>query len=82
MYSRRNFIGFVPDRKDGYQKQKEETTKEHIKFGLKQLKTEIKLWTEEMTESLYGDPLLICPPGILYLRYCYNTEIHRKYVYR
>lgn len=63
-YNRRNFIGFVPDKKDGYKTQKEVTKREHIKYGLKQIKTELKLWTEEMKETLRADPLMICPPGL------------------
>lgn len=65
-YSRRNFLGFVPDKKDGYRTLKEVSTKEHIKSGLKQLKYELSLWTEEITQTLRGDQLLICPPGIFY----------------
>lgn len=65
-YNRRNFIGFVPDRKDGYKTRKEESDKEHIKYGLKQFKNELKLWTEEMKETLRADPLMICPPGLSY----------------
>lgn len=65
-YNRRNFIGFVPDRKDGYKTQKEQCAKEHIKYGLKQFKNEVKLWTEEMKETLRADPLMICPPGLSY----------------
>lgn len=60
---RRNFIGFVPDRKDGYKTLKDEPKREHIKYGLKQFKNELKLWTEEMKETLRADPLMICPPG-------------------
>ncbi|XP_055324350.1 complex I intermediate-associated protein 30, mitochondrial-like [Sitodiplosis mosellana] len=62
-YIRRNFIGFVPDRKDGYKTQKEEPDLEHIKYGLKQFKNELKLWTEEIKDTLRADPLMICPPG-------------------
>lgn len=64
-HNRRDFIGFVPDRKDGYGKSKDLSKKEHIKFGLKQLKTELKLWTEEMKETIRGDPILLLPPGLL-----------------
>lgn len=61
--NRRDFIGFVPDRKDGYKTQKELTEKEHVRLGLKQLKTELKLWTEEIKEELRSDPMLIAPHG-------------------
>lgn len=63
-YNRRDFIGFVPDKKDGYKTQKDLPDKEHIKFGLKQIRNEFKLWTEEMKETLRADPLMICPPGM------------------
>lgn len=62
--NRRNFIGFVPDRKDGYKTQKDDSDREHIKYGLKQLKNELKLWSEEVKETLRADPLMICPPGL------------------
>lgn len=66
-YNKRNFIGFVPDRKDGYKAQKEVSDRENIKYGLKQFKNELKLWTEEMKETLRADPLMIYPPGLSYL---------------
>lgn len=61
--NKRHFIGFVPDRKDGYKTKLEKSDGENVYTGLKQLKEELKLWTEEMKETLRGDPLLICPPG-------------------
>lgn len=61
-YDRRNFIGFVRDKKDDYRTQKEESRKEHIKFGLKQLKTEFKLFKEECKEHFRAD-LPIVPPS-------------------
>lgn len=66
-HNRRDFIGWVGDKKDGYRTQKEESDREHIKFGFKQLKTEIKLWTEEVKEHLRADPMAFVPPGILLL---------------
>lgn len=65
--NRRDFIGWVGDKKDGYRTQKDTSDKEHIKFGLKQLKTEIKLWTEEVTEKLRADPMLFCPSGDFFI---------------
>lgn len=62
-FNRRDFIGFVPDPKDGYKTQKELTDKEHAKLGFKQLKTELKLWTEELKEDLRSDPMTFVPPG-------------------
>lgn len=61
---RRGFIGFVPDKKDGYGKgPKKETDMEHFKFGIKQLKKELKMWKDEITEELRNDPMLVIPPG-------------------
>lgn len=61
---RRNFIGFVSDKKDGYGKPpKKESNMDHYKFGFNQLKKEIKLWKDEMKEQLSNDPILIVPPG-------------------
>lgn len=62
--NRRDFIGWVGDKKDGYRTQKDQSDREHIKFGLKQLKTEIKLWTEEVKEKFRADPMLLCPSGM------------------
>lgn len=76
--NRREFIGFVPDRKDGYKTQKELSEKEHMKSGLKQLKTELKLWTEEMKEELRSDPMLIAPEGksrnIAWVLFCFRSN--------
>lgn len=60
---RRNFIGYVPDKKEDYKTMKDETQLEHMKFGLKQLKNEVKMWTEEWKEILRNDPLIILPYG-------------------
>lgn len=60
-YDRRNFIGFVSDKKEGYRTQKEETRLEHMKHGFGLLKNEFKMWTEEMKEKLRGDPPLLAP---------------------
>ncbi|XP_031624576.1 complex I intermediate-associated protein 30, mitochondrial [Contarinia nasturtii] len=60
---RRGFIGYVPDKKDGYKTMKEESQKDHIKYGLKALKNEIKLWTEEWKERLRQDPQILLPFG-------------------
>lgn len=62
--NRRDFIAWVGDKKDGYRTQKDVTDREHIKYGFKQLKTELKLWTEEVKEQLRADPMALCPPGI------------------
>lgn len=54
-YDRRNFIGFVKDKKDEYRTQREESKREHIKFGLKQLKSEFELFKEEVKEHFRSD---------------------------
>lgn len=61
---KRDFIGWVPDKKDGYRTQKEESETSHLIYGIKQLKNEFKLWKEEVKEHLRADPMMFCPPGM------------------
>lgn len=58
---RRGFIGYVLDKKDGYRTRKEVSKKQHIFDGLKQLKTELKLWGSEWKEDFECDPELFYP---------------------
>lgn len=58
---RRTFIGHVPDRKEGYKTQKDETYWQHAKFGFGLLKGEFKMWTEEWKEKFRADPYLLPP---------------------
>lgn len=60
---KRDFIGWVRDRKDGYRTQKEESETAHLKFGVKQLKNELKIWKEEVKEQFRYDPMMFVPPG-------------------
>lgn len=62
-HNKRDFIGWVKDKKDGYRTKKEESETAHLKYGLNMLKTELKLWTEEVKEHLQADPMMFCPPG-------------------
>lgn len=62
--NRRDFIGYVEDKKDGYKTQKPVSQMEHIKYGLKNLKSELTLWKEEMKEHFRADPMFYCPPGL------------------
>ena len=43
-----------------------DTKRERIRMGLKQLKQEIKIWTEEVKDAIEFDPIMTLPlPGIL-----------------
>lgn len=59
----RGIQAWVPDKKDGYRTQKEVSTKQHVIDGFKLMKTEFKLWKNEIAEHLRADPLLIFRPG-------------------
>lgn len=61
---KRDFIGWVRDKKDGYRTKKEESETAHLKFGIKRLKTELKIWKEEVKEHLRADPMMFVPPGM------------------
>lgn len=63
--NKRDFIGWVSDKKDGYRTRKEESETSHLKFGITQLKKEMKLWKEEVKEHLRADPMMFVPPGNL-----------------
>lgn len=55
------------DRKSGYQKGDTRPGKEKIREGLKELKSEIKLWSYEWKDRFMMDPVLGMPlPGLLY----------------
>ena len=52
------------EKKSGYGKKYPTIpSKAMIVEGLKELKSEIQLWTEEIKEKFEGDPILICRPG-------------------
>lgn len=61
---KRDFIGWVRDKKDGYRTQKEESETAHLKFGVKQLKKELKIWKEEVKEHFRYDMMMFVPPGM------------------
>jgi len=45
-----------------------DTKRERIRMGLKQLKQEIKIWTEEVKDAMEFDPIMALPlPGILFI---------------
>lgn len=71
--NKRDFIGWVKDKKDGYRTRKEESETAHLKYGIKQLKTELKLWKEEVKEHFRADPMMFCPPGM------YSKNLQPKY---
>lgn len=61
-FERRTFIGYVKDPKDGYRSRKESSTKEHIRDGMKLLRTELNIWTEEVKEHFRNDPRIMYLP--------------------
>lgn len=61
--SRRDFQIWVPDKKDGYKTQKDVSTKQHVIDGFKLLKSEFKMWKDEMKEHFLNDPILLFRPG-------------------
>lgn len=56
---RRNIQVWVDDKKDGYRKKDNVSTKQHLIDGFKQLKEEFKIWKDEVKEHLQDDPILI-----------------------
>lgn len=62
------------DRKSGYNKfTKEPTKKQLILDGLKELRGEIELWTEEIKEKLESDPILVFRPGETDVVFTFNN---------
>jgi len=51
-----------PDEKSGYKKPFP-SFKERMREGLSELKSEIKLWSQEVKDTWEGDPFLVCRPG-------------------
>lgn len=54
------------DKKSGYKPKKtdNESVKDRVRFGLKELRKEIKVWSEEVKDVLEFDPLMGSPvPG-------------------
>ncbi|KAJ9591572.1 hypothetical protein L9F63_001926 [Diploptera punctata] len=62
------------DPKGGYLRDKPKPSrKDLIRDGLKELKTEIKLWKEEVKEHLRGDPILAYRRGEIDIQWQFNT---------
>lgn len=62
------------ERKGGYDTREKVSPIQHIKHGFQELKCEIKLWTQEVKETLKADPLLIARPGETDLLWCFNDQ--------
>jgi len=63
------------DRKSGYQKGDTRPGKEKIREGLKELKSEIKLWSYEWKDRFMMDPVLGMPlPGEVDAQWTFNPE--------
>ncbi|XP_073950562.1 complex I intermediate-associated protein 30 [Choristoneura fumiferana] len=69
------------ERKGGYNTKGEVSTITHLKTGFKELKSEVKLWMQEMKELAVTDPLLIARPGETDLVWCFNSpQVLEKFV--
>lgn len=75
---KRDFIGWVRDKKDGYRTQKDESETAHLKFGIKQFKKELKIWKEEVKEQFRNDPTLFVPPGMCLLTCDLGTKLKEQ----
>ncbi|XP_063627900.1 complex I intermediate-associated protein 30, mitochondrial [Cydia splendana] len=62
------------ERKGGYNTKEDVSTLTHIKNGFKELKSEVKLWLQEMKDLALTDPLLIARPGETDLIWCFNER--------
>ncbi|KAI4468434.1 complex i intermediate-associated protein 30 [Holotrichia oblita] len=63
------------DEKSGYKDNRKEFSKRDlIREGLKELKTEIALWSQEVKERFEDDPVLIYRPGETDVQWTFNTE--------
>lgn len=64
-----------PYEKGGYKDNREPLSKlESIRQGLKELKSEIALWKDEMKDRLENDPILVYRPGETDIQWQFNTE--------
>ena len=57
-------MGYVPDRKSGYNPSKEMTNLEHVRSGFKVLQKEIGVWAEEVKEKFRNDPIMVYRAGM------------------
>lgn len=53
-------------------------TKQNILDGLKELKSEIQLWKEEIKEKLEGDPILVYRPGEVDIAWKFSGNCYVK----
>lgn len=60
---RRDFQIWIKEKKEGYKTQKDVSTKQHVIDGFKMLKSEFKLWQNEVKEHFLNDPILVFRPG-------------------
>lgn len=65
--SRRSLF-WEKDRKGGYDTAENISNLEHMKKGFKELKHEVKLFTEEVKELWDSDPILIARPGNIIIK--------------
>lgn len=76
-----NALFYEKERKGGYKTSEKVSKTKLIREGLKELKSEIKLWTEEMKEKLEMDPICIVRPNETDVIWKFDTEdILKKWV--
>nr|CAD7459854.1 unnamed protein product [Timema tahoe] len=70
------------DRKGGYNQENPKISrKQLIQIGLKELKQEIRLWKDEVTEKLRSDPILVYRPGEVDIVWQFGSdECHKQWV--
>lgn len=70
-----NHLFYEKSRKGNYEQHtaSKVSKKQHILNGLRQLKSEIKLWQEEVKEHLLMDPVLIYRPDEVDIAFRFNT---------
>ncbi|XP_041969513.1 complex I intermediate-associated protein 30, mitochondrial [Aricia agestis] len=66
------YLFWERDRKGGYNTSKKLGLVQSIKEGIKELKSEIKLFSEEMKDYAKTDPLTIARPGETDILWCFN----------
>lgn len=64
------------EKKSGYGKKYPIISKTLVLEGLKELKSEIKMWKDEMQEKLEGDPIMVYRPGEIDVAWKFSGEIY------
>ncbi|XP_063235588.1 complex I intermediate-associated protein 30, mitochondrial isoform X2 [Bacillus rossius redtenbacheri] len=72
---------YEADRKGGYGKPIKMSRLKMVREGLKEMKQEIILWTDEVKETFMADPFVVYRPGEVDVVWKFGTpEVHSKWV--